>query len=367
MNKNQKQTRKIAYLRQLCCSGLDKEIVIPEFLRAVQQVLPSSSNTCCLVEKKFAPAEFFLDYGPIDIPGFHDIMLGYWIPNRIFDLGRWFAKHPIYTNPLILDEKFYKSDLYGSIFSKLGQHHMMNAPAHYMGVRVAMITLYRQPNCNPFDAHEQAIFLRLLPYVAHAMKASVSKDIQYCENGANGIMIMDHQGTVIYQSQVAKKLLDLACNPLMCSQAPLQKASLMAKLAQVCHSLNSIFLGEESATPSWCHVNGRGRFIFRAQWLDKLANEPGGLIGITIEHQEPQLIKILRAIQDTPLTPIQREVAVLLAQGATNEKIGKTLHIKLTTTKCHIRNIYNRLEIESRGQLLPELLKREKEKLIQMV
>ena len=36
MNRNLKQSSAIAYLRQLCCSGLDKEIVIQEFLRAVQ-------------------------------------------------------------------------------------------------------------------------------------------------------------------------------------------------------------------------------------------------------------------------------------------------------------------------------------------
>jgi hypothetical protein len=39
MNKNLKQTRAMAYLRQLCCSGLDKAVVIPEFLRAVVQVI----------------------------------------------------------------------------------------------------------------------------------------------------------------------------------------------------------------------------------------------------------------------------------------------------------------------------------------
>lgn len=42
---NPKHSKAIAYIRQLCCSGLDKEIVIPEFLRAVQAVIPSGSNT----------------------------------------------------------------------------------------------------------------------------------------------------------------------------------------------------------------------------------------------------------------------------------------------------------------------------------
>jgi DNA-binding CsgD family transcriptional regulator len=140
----------------------------------------------------------------------------------------------------------------------------------------------------------------------------------------------------------------------------------MAKLAQLCRSLDTIFRGDDAAPPSWCHFNGRGRFIFRAQWLDNAATEPSGLIGMTIEHQEPQLLKILRALQNVPLSPVQKEVAALLAQGASNEKICITLHIKLTTAKDHIRKIYTKLDIERREQLLPILLAKEKEQLIQL-
>jgi ATP/maltotriose-dependent transcriptional regulator MalT len=57
-----------------------------------------------------------------------------------------------------------------------------------------------------------------------------------------------------------------------------------------------------------------------------------------------------------PLSPVQKQVAALLAQGCSNEKIGQHLHIKLTTVKDHIRKIFTKLDINHREELLPKLL-----------
>lgn len=52
----------------------------------------------------------------------------------------------------------------------------------------------------------------------------------------------------------------------------------------------------------------------------------------------------------------QKEVALLLAQGCSNEIICQRLHIKLTTTKSHIRKIFAKMGIHGREELLPLLL-----------
>jgi DNA-binding CsgD family transcriptional regulator len=77
---------------------------------------------------------------------------------------------------------------------------------------------------------------------------------------------------------------------------------------------------------------------------------------MTIEHQEPLKLKILRILQKQPLSPAQKEVAFLLAQGFTYDKIGEHLHIKFTTVKDHIGKIYSKLDIHARDELLPKLL-----------
>lgn len=48
------------------------------------------------------------------------------------------------------------------------------------------------------------------------------------------------------------------------------------------------------------------------------------------------------------LTPREVEVHELLAQGLTNEEIARLLYISLSTTKVHVKHIYDKLGVRSR-------------------
>ncbi|MBF2086953.1 response regulator transcription factor [Thermoleptolyngbya sp. C42_A2020_037] len=50
------------------------------------------------------------------------------------------------------------------------------------------------------------------------------------------------------------------------------------------------------------------------------------------------------------LTPREREVLVLVAQGASNREIARALYISEGTVKNHVTNILNRLELRDRTQ-----------------
>jgi LuxR family maltose regulon positive regulatory protein len=50
----------------------------------------------------------------------------------------------------------------------------------------------------------------------------------------------------------------------------------------------------------------------------------------------------------TCLSPREAEVHELLAQGLTNEEIAKSLYISLSTTKVHVKHIYEKLGVRSR-------------------
>jgi DNA-binding CsgD family transcriptional regulator len=81
-----------------------------------------------------------------------------------------------------------------------------------------------------------------------------------------------------------------------------------------------------------------------AEWLRRilvLSADPslGALIGIRIP-------RIARPKQR--LTPRESEVHELLAQGLTNEEIAKLLYISLSTTKVHVKHIFEKLGVRSR-------------------
>ena len=363
MKQNPKHSNAIAYLRQLCCSGLDKEIVIPEFLRAVQTVIPSGSNAFSGVDESLHSSYHILEFVDAELDEAPAVISDYFTAERINFAAACFRRHPVIPGWVALDEAFYNSDLYNLVNRRHAQHHALHATVLQNGQPIGVLSLYRPRQQKPFDSREQWLLVQLLPYLAHALRGGDNKDIQYGEPGLPGMIVMDTQGTILYLTNEAKSLLALACHPVLSLDARNQEVELLAKLAQLCRNLQAIFRGKHAAPPSCCHTNGRGRFTFRAYWLERLNQEPGRMISMTIEHQEPLTLKILRTMQGLPLSPVQKQVALLLAQGISNEKIGERLNIKLTTVKDHISKIFDKLGIYRREELLPMLLALDKSKL----
>ena len=59
------------------------------------------------------------------------------------------------------------------------------------------------------------------------------------------------------------------------------------------------------------------------------------------------------------LSSREREVSVLISQGSTNEQIGEKLNISEPTVKTHLRNIYSKIGVHDRAQLVNRMLKSE--------
>ena len=68
----------------------------------------------------------------------------------------------------------------------------------------------------------------------------------------------------------------------------------------------------------------------------------------------------VRTIYDTPLTTLtRRELEVLsdLASGRTNKQIARDLDVSLNTVKFHVRNLFQKLGVNSRGQAISMYLR----------
>ncbi len=59
------------------------------------------------------------------------------------------------------------------------------------------------------------------------------------------------------------------------------------------------------------------------------------------------------------MTPREREVVDLIAEGLSNKAIGKRLHISVHTVKSHLRNIMDKLTLNSRLQIATYVHERE--------
>jgi len=57
------------------------------------------------------------------------------------------------------------------------------------------------------------------------------------------------------------------------------------------------------------------------------------------------------------LTPREKEILVLITQGFINEKIGEKLFISPLTVRNHIKNIYEKMQVHSRAQVVAKAIK----------
>ncbi len=58
------------------------------------------------------------------------------------------------------------------------------------------------------------------------------------------------------------------------------------------------------------------------------------------------------------LTPTERKVVALVAEGLTNPQIGERLFISRHTADSHLRHIFTKLGISSRAELAAEAVRR---------
>lgn len=129
MKQNPKHSHAIAYLRQLCCSGLAKEIVIPEFLRAIQTVIPSGSNTFSAVDAQLYLVYYITEFVGTEIDEDTPAIISrFFNPQRLSLCAGWFRQYQVLADAKVLDKSFYKSDLYNVVYRRFDQHHFLIAP-----------------------------------------------------------------------------------------------------------------------------------------------------------------------------------------------------------------------------------------------
>ena len=68
------------------------------------------------------------------------------------------------------------------------------------------------------------------------------------------------------------------------------------------------------------------------------------------------ILKLAEAMGAFDLSPQQREVALLLAQGRTNQQIGVAMNVSGNTVNYHIKQLFIRLDAHDRADAVSKML-----------
>jgi DNA-binding NarL/FixJ family response regulator len=144
--------------------------------------------------------------------------------------------------------------------------------------------------------------------------------------------------------------------PLFKKKYPAQKIIMLTILSDDFHILEAIKRGADG-------------YILKKSSPDRILDairqvyEGGGALTPMVARQVMAFLKPLAALPESPsqLTSREKEILGLITEGLTNEEMAEKLFISPQTVRNHIKNIYDKLKVHSRAQVV---VKAFREKLI---
>jgi len=358
-------TRAEVRFKQLCCLGLGGEAVMPALLRELHSIIPFFCGNFFFAKESGALANICFDNPevvyttPIYMEEFHDRRDRELPGSGYADAMRTqFGVHDLERALAVSVEVFRRSDMYNVIYRRLGYASDFLRLVIREGRRgLGSLTLYRSAGTRPWSPEAKRRLAALEPFFAYALKQPSEGCGALTESDVSGLLVVDQAGALVYSSAQGSRLLFLATHARIAPDTVLATPfRLPAPVIDLCHNLSGIFGDDVSASaPIYHHRNVWGGFTFRAHWLNFQA-PASGLIGITISHQEPLSVALMRRTDQLPLTRRQAQVCFLLAIGETSDRVAEKLGISTHTAITHARAIYEKLDVHTRAELVNRLL-----------
>jgi DNA-binding CsgD family transcriptional regulator len=352
-----KQSAVRARIRQLCCVGLPGELLMASLLPALRALVPSDSAAFFWVDsrgemrnlyaERLLPAEVMSLY----FERYYDSAEGSF---RKSFLER--AASPDSVTSMSAEGDFRHSAYYNEILKRLDAHHVLYGIVREQGAALGQLSLYRPPDAPAFTPRERGELSSVMRYVGHGIAAEdlrprAGAGFAFQDSEDEAMLVTDRTGRIRHGSEQARRLLLLATtseiNPASLKSGAGERST--HALATLASRLQGIARGDDCAPPMLTLETQWGRFILRAYWLDDDSAAPDALIGVRLQRQEPMILRFVRAMGGLPLSPQQREIALMIAQGRSNQEIADALGVSGNTVAYHIKQLFLKLDVHDRA------------------
>ncbi|MBK9605853.1 MAG: helix-turn-helix transcriptional regulator [Betaproteobacteria bacterium] len=362
-----KNTALLAHIRQLCCLGLGGRAIMPALLKAARELVPSDSAEFFWVD---ARGEMTNHYAERTLPA--DAMQFYFrqpdaaAEHPLFASFRTRAAQPDPVTTLSVTDTFRRSDHYRTVMQHFGAEHALYCIVRERDRPLGQLSLYRGGKRAPFGGGDRTAIAAIAGYIAHGLDESfgagkhAAADETWRDTDHQAMLTLERDGTLRHCSSAARRLLlYVTLDSVNRGTVAQQEAAITGLMRELAAQLTAVF-GERddvAVPPPSLHVTNRwGRFVLRAHWLTDDVHDTGALIGVQIRRQEPTVLRLSQAMQGLGLSPQQREVGLMLAQGKSNPEIAGALGVTLNTANYHVKQLFAKLNTHERTEVAPKLL-----------
>lgn len=322
-----KQANFTAYLDQLCRTGWDSRIVMPDVLAALRMLIPSSAAGCLWLDSRARPADFWL-------PSL-SLAQRCQLATRLRRLGAMGA------------EPAGESDLQRYLLGPGAFGHVLDIWLQREHRAHAVLLLFRSPSESRFGRRERERVAQWLPLLTQLAAPERAVPV-FRDSGTDGTLVIRH-GLPQWSDAAAEQLLQ---QRLRC--APGGGWLDIAPVARCCNELAGLIDqgGERAAPVERSMTVPGGRVRLRAARLSACGGRRDAAVSVTLREQIPTELYVLRCLRDTTLSPAQRRIACRLAAGASRDEVRRGCRIGAETMKTHLRQIRSRLHGQHAADLL---------------
>lgn len=337
----------VAYLRQLCGTGLDSRIVMPDVLTTLQHLVPAAGAACFWLDATGRAGDFHAD-GVLDFAQRQALASG---------LDRLPAGPLAFTRETAVATDWLASS--GSAGPCSGLTRFLLVPGgfpwwldawvsvrHPTGESTRLLVLLLRRGHEPaFTARERRRFAELVAHLpALCQPGLMAGKVAPCVVSAHGRgvtgFIVLRDGMPYWTDTAAHDLLQRGLRV-----APGHGWPEISPLALACRTLSECAANTEHSEDELSRtvVLPGGMCRLRASRLTPCTGGRNRAVAVSMQWQEAPVLGVLRRLRDTPLSPTQRDIAFRLALGHRRADIRQALDISDETLKTHLRQIRSRL------------------------
>lgn len=329
-------------LRQLCHLGLPAPLVLPSLLPVLRQVVKADHAAFFYCDERGSITNLYAErlLQPTVQARYHDRHNDAQFRARY--LERVAAGRPVSRRSVSAEER--EQDYYREVLQPLMVEHFLYAIVR-SGPRVlGQLSLYRAGQDTAFSVQDEELLQEVLYYLGEALAVPspplASGGLEQAVE--EGLAVFDGAGQIIFSDQPWERLIRLAeGNPITPATALHETLSLPRFVAAVLEAIDASPQAVHRTDTAW------GSFAFRRHNL--LGVEGTSARGLIVSRLSAEPLRLTQGAADLGLSPKQREVALLLAQGKSNPDIARELSITLNTASYHVKQVFARLGVHDRA------------------
>jgi DNA-binding CsgD family transcriptional regulator len=357
----------VAHVRQLCCLGLGGRAIMPALLNAVRELVMFDAAEFAWIDARGELLNLYAEpMLPAEVMDFYFECSDGAGEHPTCSTFRLRAAQPDPVSTLSVTDAVRHTEFYRHVLLRLGAEHALFCVIRDRDRPLGQLALYRTQKRAGFGASDRHAIAAVANYIGHGLDDSsgasryASADQSYRDTDHQAMLTLDRDGTLRHCSRAALRLLQFitldSVNRATVAQQDSAIQSLMRELAE---QLTALFKNGDDPNgkpPGIIVTNRWGRFVLRAYWLTDDAHSPDALIGVQLRRQEPVILRLSQAMRRLALSPQQKEVGLLLAQGKSNPEIAGALGVSLNTANYHVKQLFAKLNTHERSEVAPKLL-----------